>query len=68
MEFSTCANDETFGPSVQGCRGDFDFTLKFEKIILSILPSAIFIALSVPRVIIIVRKPKIVGGAILQFT
>ncbi|KAJ5752402.1 hypothetical protein N7520_009319 [Penicillium odoratum] len=67
MEVS-CADDTSFGPTVQGCRGNFDFTLKFEKIILSILPSAVFIVLSVPRVIFLTRKPyaKTVDGKIFQ--
>lgn len=62
MEFSGCPNDDAFGPSVQGCRDDFDFTLKFEKILLSILPSAIFIALSVARTTLLARWPKVVQG------
>lgn len=61
-------NDISFGPAVEGCRGNFDFTLKFEKIILSILPSAIFIALSVPRGIYLARRPIIVGGTTFRFT
>jgi hypothetical protein len=67
MEFSGCINDEDLGPGVRGCRDDFDFTLRFEKIFLSILPAAIFIALSIPRVVYLVRKPKIAKGAIWQW-
>ncbi|PWY75050.1 ABC transporter [Aspergillus heteromorphus CBS 117.55] len=63
---SACASDGSFGPTVEGCRGDFDFTLKFENIVLSILPSAVFITLSIPRVILLARRPSIVGGAFLQ--
>jgi hypothetical protein len=62
MEFSRCLNDGNFGPGVEGCRDDFDFTLKFEKIFLSILPSAIFIALSITRTALLARWPKVVGG------
>lgn len=61
-----CASDAAFGPVVQGCRGDFDFTLKFEKIILSILPSAVFIALSLPRGIFLARKAKVVDGELFK--
>lgn len=68
MDFANCVDDSAFGPIVKGCRGDFDFTLKFENIILSMLPSAVFIALSVPRVIFLARRPSIAGGAILQYT
>ena len=63
----SCVDDTSFGPAVQGCRADFDFTLKFEKIILSILPSAVFIALSVPRCILIARKVRVVDGATFKF-
>ncbi|KAJ5663804.1 hypothetical protein N7507_004535 [Penicillium longicatenatum] len=66
MEIS-CVNDASFGPIVKGCRGDFDFTLKFEKIILSILPSVVFIALSVPRAIHLARKRRTVNGTTFQF-
>lgn len=61
-----CASDAAFGPVVQGCRGNFDFTLKFEKIILSILPSAVFIALSLPRGIFLARKAKVVDGELFK--
>lgn len=43
---SICQNDSSFGPAVTGCRGDFDFTTSFEAIILSILPSALFLLLA----------------------
>lgn len=66
MEFSGCLNDADIGPAVQGCRDDFDFTLRFEKIFLSTLPAAIFIALSIPRVVYLVRWPKIAGGLLWQ--
>ncbi|TDZ14677.1 ABC transporter FUM19 [Colletotrichum orbiculare MAFF 240422] len=68
MNFISCPNDDSIGPSVQGCRNDFDFTLKFEKIFLTILPTTLFIALSIPRVAALVRRPKIVDGAFLQCT
>ncbi|KAF6816591.1 ABC transporter [Colletotrichum plurivorum] len=63
---SECINDNSFGPSVQGCRDDFDFTLRFEHIFLSILPSVIFIALSIPRGVSLLRKPALVGGVLLR--
>jgi hypothetical protein len=66
MEVS-CVNDASFGPIVKGCRGNFDFTLKFERIILSILPSVVFIALSVPRAIHLARERRTVNGTTFQF-
>lgn len=62
-----CLNDDAFGPSVRGCRGDFDFTQKFERIILAILPASIFIALTLARVAALVQRPRVVGGLIFQY-
>lgn len=66
MDFSGCLNDEAFGPAVEGCRGDFDFTIKFESIFLSMIPAAIFIAVSLPRIVYLGRRPVIVGGSLLR--
>lgn len=70
MLFSACANanDQSLGPSVQGCRGDFDFTVKFEQLFFSITPSAIFIIASLWRTALLVRKPTIVGAPLLRLT
>jgi ATP-binding cassette subfamily C (CFTR/MRP) protein 1 len=38
-----CPNDNAFGPIVGHCRGTFDFTVKFEEIILGILPQCLFV-------------------------
>ncbi|RBA08624.1 hypothetical protein FPRO05_06904 [Fusarium proliferatum] len=56
---STACGDSLFGPSVwtKGCRGGFDFTLSFQESILSILPSAIFLALAGPRAFYLFRSP-----------
>ena len=59
---STCLNDDSFGPAVSGCRGDFDFTLTFEEIILSIVPSVCFILLAGLRIIQLSRKPTVLSG------
>ncbi|ROV97453.1 hypothetical protein VMCG_06839 [Cytospora schulzeri] len=68
MDFSTCVDHSTFGPTVEGCRQDSDFTLKSEKTILSVLPSAVFIALSIPRAILFARRPTSVDGVVFQST
>lgn len=39
MEFAGCSNDGAMEPAVVGCRGDFDFTIKFEKMFFSLIPS-----------------------------
>lgn len=63
---SRCLNDDSLGPVVQGCRDDFDFTLRFERIFLAIIPAAVFIALSLPRIAYLSRKPRIVGAKSVQ--
>ncbi|KAF5978301.1 multidrug resistance [Fusarium coicis] len=63
---STCLNDGSLGPGVRGCRGDFDFTQKFERIFLSIIPTAVFVAAAVARIAILLQRERIVGGIILQ--
>jgi len=63
---STCYNDDHFGPTVQGCRDDFDFTQKFENIALKLVPAAIFAAIALVRIVHLVPLPKIVdAGALL---
>ena len=56
--FTKCTWDNTFGPVVQGCRSDFDFTMTFERIIFSITPACAFLAGSLLRVTIIIRRSK----------
>ncbi|KJK76845.1 hypothetical protein H634G_07887 [Metarhizium anisopliae BRIP 53293] len=53
---STCLGDNSIGPAVVGCRGDFDFTITFEETILSILPSACFIVLATPRLWVLSKR------------
>ncbi|KAK4164429.1 canalicular multispecific organic anion transporter 1 [Cladorrhinum sp. PSN259] len=65
MDFSGCVDDQSFGPAVRGCRDDFDFTIKFEKIFFSLIPASIFIALSLSRIVHLGRKPFIVTGRLL---
>jgi ATP-binding cassette, subfamily C (CFTR/MRP), member 1 len=35
--------DASFGPAVQDCRGDFDFTIAFEQYLFTILPASLLI-------------------------
>lgn len=68
MDFSGCPDDATFGPAVRGCRRrDFDFTLKFESIFLSILPAALFIVFASARLVWLSQQTAIVKGRIFQF-
>ncbi|KAF5966025.1 fumonisin cluster-ABC transporter [Fusarium bulbicola] len=58
MDFEGCPSDASFGPFVKGCRGDFDFTLKFELIIFFIAPSCLFTALTFVRIFVLVSKSQ----------
>lgn len=52
------AVDEVFGPFVQGCRQDFDFTLTFEQAFLSIAPSTVLILAGVWRLPLLTFRRK----------
>ncbi|KAK2601395.1 hypothetical protein N8I77_010849 [Diaporthe amygdali] len=67
MDFSGCRNDGAIVSVAVGCRGDFDFTIKFEKIVFSLIPSALFIVASVPRIVLLRRRNVLVDGALLRF-
>ncbi|KAE8154372.1 P-loop containing nucleoside triphosphate hydrolase protein [Aspergillus avenaceus] len=66
MGFGNCADDVTFGPSVRGCRDDFDFTITFEKMIFTLLPSSLFTFLALIRIAILFGRPNIVEKCPLQ--
>lgn len=68
MSPGMCLNDNEFGPSVVGCRGDFDFTQKFERIVLSIIPNSVYIALVLTRLVVLAQRPKIVAGEFLKLS
>ncbi|OAQ97367.1 hypothetical protein LLEC1_01279 [Akanthomyces lecanii] len=68
MDFAGCADDGSVGPSVHSCRGGFDFTLKFEQIFFSIVPSSVFIVLGWFRLWSLLRRPCIVDGVWFQLT
>jgi ATP-binding cassette, subfamily C (CFTR/MRP), member 1 len=69
MALQWCGEDveNAFGPTVQDCRGGFDFTVFFEQLFLSILPSATLLLLVPFRVYRLYRSaPKARGGSILR--
>ncbi|KAI1089864.1 ABC multidrug transporter [Rostrohypoxylon terebratum] len=68
MLFSACAdtNDQSLGPNILGCRGDFDFTIKFEQLFFSLVPAVIFILASPWRIAFLARRPTIVGAPLLR--
>jgi ATP-binding cassette subfamily C (CFTR/MRP) protein 1 len=61
--------DNIFGPQVEPCLREFDFTLQFENVIFSALPSAIFLCVAPLRIYILrnVRK-QVVGGSAFQIS
>ncbi|TEA21500.1 ABC transporter FUM19 [Colletotrichum sidae] len=58
----SCINDDTLGPIVHGCRDDFDFTIKFEQVFLSIVPSALFLTHALARSQHLLGRKKIATG------
>lgn len=65
MSLQDC-NDDSFGPTVQGCRGNFDFTKTFERIFFCIIPSALFLLSVGGRVYYLGRQPRIIKGTLFQ--
>lgn len=43
-------DDSSFGPAVASCRRTFDFTVLFEQVILSLMPSIVFIVLALAQI------------------
>ncbi|KAM7197149.1 P-loop containing nucleoside triphosphate hydrolase protein [Rhypophila sp. PSN 637] len=57
---SSCTSDQRFGPAVStDCRGGFDFTVKFEDTILSLLPSSVFVVLALARISYLFRAEPV---------
>jgi ATP-binding cassette, subfamily C (CFTR/MRP), member 1 len=59
--------DSVFGPVVDGCRDNFDFTIAFEQYFFSIVPSAILLLAAPVRLRILSGKSRRVGGNTLKF-
>ncbi|KAF2673292.1 ABC transporter [Microthyrium microscopicum] len=63
-QLDSCFSDNSFGPTVQGCRGDFDFTLRFEHVFFSIVPAICFWGVASFRIGLLARNSeRILGGA-----
>ncbi|KAK8106268.1 P-loop containing nucleoside triphosphate hydrolase protein [Apiospora kogelbergensis] len=56
------AAEGRFGPLVQGCRDNFDFTLSFEQYIFTILPASALLIAAPLRIFHLRRLPAVVGG------
>lgn len=48
--------DDAFGPFIDGCRQNFDFTLLFEQSILTIVPSIVLLILTPLRLLQLYRS------------
>lgn len=57
LDFSKCQDDSSFGPTVRGCRDDFDFTIRFENIFFALVPSSVFFVCCIIRILFLLRKP-----------
>ncbi|CCT61438.1 related to multidrug resistance protein [Fusarium fujikuroi IMI 58289] len=66
---SACLNDDSLGPAVRGCRGNFDFTVAFEDVVFVIAPATAFICLGLLRTLALCRRRRpIVGASAVQWT
>lgn len=54
--------DASFGPVVQDCRGDFDFTIAFEQYLFTILPASLLIIAGPLRLRYLSKSPSVVSG------
>lgn len=63
-----CRNDYTLEPFVSGCRGDFDFTILFELVVLSILPAVCFLVISSHRIWRLRSRPVVIRGSLLSLS
>lgn len=52
--------DASFGPAVQDCRGDFDFTIAFEQYLFTILPASLLIVAGPLRLRYLSRSASVV--------
>ncbi|KAF2429831.1 ABC transporter [Tothia fuscella] len=66
MAFHKCSNDNSFGPGVQGCRDNFDFTLRFGHVFFSLLPSAVFLILAIANVAHLYCQRILIAGETFQ--
>lgn len=62
--------DASFGPVVQDCRGDFDFTIAFEQYLFTILPASLLIVAGPLRLRYLSRSPSVVlaGDSLFKLT
>ncbi len=66
MNSSASCTDASFGPGVEGCDRQFDFTVAFEESILSIVHSVVLILLAPIRILLLKNQRPRVGGRAFQ--
>lgn len=62
-----CPADASFGPAVQGCRGNFDFTLAFELYFFLIAPASIFLLIVPTRIYLLFARDRCVIAPWLKY-
>lgn len=66
MNETASCNDAAFGPVVQGCRDDFDFTLAFEQYIFTLVPAVVFLLAAPVRIASLRKTAARVEGQVLR--
>ncbi|KAK4222045.1 ABC transporter [Podospora fimiseda] len=59
-------HDGAFGPAINGCRDDFDFTFAFEQYFFSLVPSGLFLLAAPIRIALLRKAPSKVDGSFLR--
>lgn len=55
--------DSSFGPYAgPGCRGGFDFTLKFEEIVMTLVPTTMFLMAATLRIPLLWNRSSVGAG------
>ena len=60
--------DEAFGPVVDSCRNDFDFTIAFEQYFFTITPAALLLISAPLRLRYLSKVPSVVAGDLFRIT
>lgn len=59
---------DEFGPVVNGCRGDYDFTIFFEQIFFELTLSLIIAVICLIRVFLLFKQAKKTAGGFLLYS
>ena len=67
MELSCTQVDDTLGPYAHSCRGGFDFTLLFEELVFSVLPTIALLLVIPFRIRYLLRREIKVKGSLTAY-